>query len=129
VPIKKQFSVMVENKRGTLAQVCSRLAEKAVNILALMVPEQPGIAPIRLVVSSDETTKKILDALGSSYTEEDVLAVEVSDKPGALGKVTRKLADHNIDVKYAYGTIEKGVDKAMIVMGVSDLQAAVRVLK
>ena len=129
MPIKKQFSVMVENKRGALAQVCSRLAEKAVNILALMVPEQPGIAPIRLVVSSEETAQKILDALGSSYTEEDVLAVEVSDKPGALGKVTRKLADHNIDVKYAYGTIEKGVDKAMIVMGVSDLEAAVKVLK
>ena len=129
MPIKKQFSVMVENKRGALAQVCSRLAEKAVNILALMVPEQPGIAPIRLVVSSDETAKKILDSMGNSYTEEDVLAVEVSDKPGALGKVTRKLADHNIDVKYAYGTIEKGVDKAMIVMGVSDLEAAVKVLK
>ena len=129
MPIKKQFSVMVENKRGALAQVCSRLAEKAVNILALMVPEQAGIAPIRLVVSSDETAKKIFDALGSSYAEEDVLAVEVSDKPGALGKVTRKLADHNIDVKYAYGTIEKGVDRAMIVMGVSDLEAAVRVLK
>jgi hypothetical protein len=129
VPIKKQFSVMVENKRGALAQVCSRLAEKAVNILALMVPEQSGLAPIRLVVSNDEAAKKILDSMGSSYTEEDVLAVEVSDKPGALGKVTRKLADHNIDVKYAYGTIEKGVEKAMIVMGVSDLQAAVRVLK
>ena len=129
MPIKKQFSVMVENKRGALAQVCSRLAEKAVNIFALMVPEQPGIAPIRLVVSNDEAARKILDAMGSSYTEEDVLAVEVSDKPGALGKVTRKLADHNIDVKYAYGTIEKGVDKAMIVMGVSDLEAAVKVLK
>ena len=129
MPIKKQFSVMVENKRGALAQVCSRLAEKAVNILALMAPEQPGIAPIRLVVSNDEAARKILDAMGSSYTEEDVLAVEVSDRPGALGKVTRKLADHNIDVKYAYGTIEKGVDKAMIVMGVSDLEAAVRVLK
>ena len=129
MPIKKQFSVMVENKRGTLAQVCSRLAEKAVNILALMAPEQSGIAPIRLVVSSDETAKKVLDSMGSSYTEEDVLAVEVSDKPGALGKVTRKLAEHNIDVKYAYGTIEKGGDRAMIVMGVSDLEAAVRVLK
>ena len=127
--IKKQFSILVENERGALAQICSRLAEKAVNILALMVPEQPGIAPIRLVVSSDETAKKILDSIGSSYTEEDVLAVEVSDKPGALGKLTRKLADHNIDVKYAYGTIEKGVEKAMIVMGVSDLQAAMRVLK
>jgi hypothetical protein len=129
VPIKKQFSVMVENKRGALAQVCSKLAEKAVNILALMVPEQAGVAPIRLVVNTEETARKVLEAMGNSYTEEEVLVVEVSDKPGALGKVTRKLADHGIDVKYAYGSIEKGVDKAMIVLGVSDLEAAVKVLK
>jgi hypothetical protein len=129
VPIKKQFSVMVENKRGALAQVCSKLAEKAVNILALMVPEQAGVAPIRLVVNTEETTRKVLEVMGNSYTEEEVLVVEVSDKPGALGKVTRKLADHGIDVKYAYGSIEKGVDKAMIVLGVSDLEAAVKVLK
>jgi hypothetical protein len=129
VPIKKQFSVMVENKRGALAQVCSKLAEKAVNILALMVPEQAGVAPIRLVANTEETTRKVLEVMGNSYTEEEVLVVEVSDKPGALGKVTRKLADHGIDVKYAYGSIEKGVDKAMIVLGVSDLEAAVKVLK
>lgn len=129
MPIKKQFSVMVENKRGALAQVCSKLAEKAVNILALMVPEQAGVAPIRLVVNTEETTRKVLEVMGNSYTEEEVLVVEVSDKPGALGKVTRKLADHGIDVKYAYGSIEKGVDKAMIVLGVSDLEAAVKVLK
>ena len=129
MPIKKQFSVMVENKRGALAQVCSKLAEKAVNILALMVPEQAGVAPIRLVANTEETTRKVLEVMGNSYTEEEVLVVEVSDKPGALGKVTRKLADHGIDVKYAYGSIEKGVDKAMIVLGVSDLEAAVKVLK
>ena len=129
MPIKKQFSVMVENKRGALAQVCSKLAEKAVNILALMVPEQASVAPIRLVANTEETTRKVLEVMGNSYTEEEVLVVEVSDKPGALGKVTRKLADHGIDVKYAYGSIEKGVDKAMIVLGVSDLEAAVKVLK
>ena len=92
MPIKKQFSVMVENKRGALAQVCSKLAEKAVNILALMVPEQAGVAPIRLVVNTEETARKVLEAMGNSYTEAEVLTVEVSDKPGALGKVTRKLA-------------------------------------
>ena len=40
----KELSVMLENKRGALAELCSRLAEKAVNILGLMVPEQAGTA-------------------------------------------------------------------------------------
>jgi hypothetical protein len=129
VLIKKQFSVMMENRRGVLAQVCSRLAEKAVNIIGLMAPEQLGMAPIRLVVSSEDTARKVLASMGANYTEEDVLAVEGSDKPGALGKVTRKLADHDIDVKYAYGTIEKGTDKAMLIIAVGNLEAAVKVLK
>jgi hypothetical protein len=129
VPVTKQLSVMVENKRGALAELCSRLAEKAVNIQALMVPDLAGLAPVRLVVNSGDTTKKVLDALTLKYTEEAVLAVQVSDRPGALGKLSRKLADHNIDVKYAYGSIQKGCGKATIILAVSDIEAAAKVLK
>lgn len=127
--LTKQLSVMVENKRGALAELCSKLAEKAVNILGLMVPDQTGVAPIRLVVHSGDTAKKVLDVLGLKYVEEDVLAVQVSDRPGALGKLTRKLADQNIDVKYAYGSIQKGTGKATIILAVSDVEAASKILK
>lgn len=124
--VMKQISVMVENRQGALAELCSKLAEKAVNIVGLMVPEQTGVAPIRLVVNNAGTAHKVLDAMGLKFTEEDVLAVLVSDRPGALGKLTRKLADHNVDVKYAYATIHQGVGKAMIILAVSDLAAAAK---
>jgi hypothetical protein len=120
---------MVENKRGALAELCSKLAEKAVNIQGLMVPELPGVAPIRLVVNSPETARKVLDALALKYTEEDVITVQVSDRPGALGKLTRKLADHGVDVQYAYGSIQKGIGKATIILAVSDMEAASKVMK
>ena len=119
---------MVENKRGALAELCTKLAEKAVNIVGLMVPEQTGVAPIRLVVNNGETARKVLEAMGLKFTEEDVLAVQVSDRPGALGKLTRKLADHNLDVKYAYGSIEKGIGKATVILAVSNPEAAAKVL-
>lgn len=106
--VMKQLSVMVENKRGALAELCSELAKVAINILALSVPEQAGVAPLRLVVNSIEAARKVFDGLGVKYSEADVIAVRVSDRPGALGKLTRKLADHNIDIKYAYGSILKG---------------------
>lgn len=124
--VMKQISVMVENQRGALAELCSKLAEKAVNIVGLMVPEQTGLAPIRLVVNNRDTAHKVLTAMGLKYSEEDVLAVQVSDRPGALGKLTRKLADHNVDVKYAYATIHQGVGKAMIILAVSDPAAAAK---
>lgn len=125
----KELSVMLENKRGALAELCSKLAEKAVNILGLMVPEQSGVAPVRLVVNHVDTAKKVFDHLGVKYTERDVLNVPLTDKPGALGKLTRKLADHNVDVKYAYGTIFKGAGKANVILGVSDIDAASNIVK
>jgi hypothetical protein len=128
VTVTKQLSVMVENKRGALAELCTKLAEKAVNIVGLMVPEQTGVAPIRLVVNSVDTAQKVLEAMGLKFTEEDVLAVQVSDRPGALGKLTRKLADHDLDIKYAYGSIEKGIGKATVILAVSNPEAAAKVL-
>jgi len=127
--VTKELSVMVENKRGALAELCSELAKVAVNIQALMVPEQTGIAPVRLVVNNLETAKKVLDGLKLTYAEQDVMAARVSDRPGALGKLTRKLADHNVDVRYAYGSILKGSGEAVIVLAVSDVVAAAKIAK
>lgn len=129
VAVAKQYSVMVENKRGALAELCTKLAEKAVNIVGLMVPDQPGVAPLRLVVNSGDTAKKVFEGLGVKFSEEDVFSVTVSDRPGALGKLTRKLADHGIDVKYAYGSIQKGTGKATIILAVSDVAGAAKVIK
>jgi hypothetical protein len=129
VAVMKQLSVMVENKRGAVAELCSELAKLAVNILALSVPEQAGVAAVRLVVNNVDAAKKVLDRLGAKYAEEDVIAARVSDRPGALGKLTRKLADHNIDVRYAYGSILKGAGAAVVILGVSDLAAAAKVAK
>ena len=127
--VAKEISLMLENKRGALAELCSKLAEKAVNILGLMAPEQAGVAPVRLVVNHVDVARKIFDELGLKYTEHDVLNVPLSDKPGALGKITRKLADHNINVKYAYATILKGSGKANAILGVSDIESASKLVK
>ncbi len=129
MPAVKQLSVMVENRPGALAEVCTKLAEKAVNILGLMVPEQTGVAPIRLVVNSVDVAKKIFDGMGVKYTEEEVISVRLSDRPGALGKLTRKLSDHNIDVRYAYGSILKGAGEAIVILAVSDVNGAEKVVK
>jgi len=129
VTVTTQISVLMENRPGALAELCSKLAEKAVNIVGIMVPEQSGVAAVRMVLSGQDAAKRVFEGMGLKYSEEGVLAVRLSDKPGALGKLTRKLADHQIDVKYAYGTILKGAGKAMVILGVSDLDAAANLTK
>lgn len=129
MPVMTQFSVMVENKRGALAEVCTKLAEKAVNILGMMAPDQLGLAPVRIVVNHLDAAKKVFDQLGLKYTEEQVLDVRLSDKPGALGKLTRKLSDNGIDIRFAYTTILRGAGHANMILGVSDVAAAAKVVK
>lgn len=124
-----QLSVIVENKRGALAELCTKLAEKAVNIAGLMAPDQPGLAPIRVVVNHVDAAKKVFDQLGLKYSEDQVIDVRVSDKPGALGKITRKLSDHGIDIRFAYATILRGAGQANIILGVSDIEAAAKIVK
>ena len=127
--VDKQLSVRLENRLGALAEVCSELAKIAVNIRALMVPEEGRVAPVRLVVNNLEAAEKLFAKLGIAYSVEDVVAAHLSDRPGALGKLTRKLADHGIDVKYAYGSIVKGAPRALIILAVSDVAAASKVAK
>ena len=117
-----QLMIQAENKPGVLAHICSELAKVAVNINAILA-SQDGTG-IRIVAAPHASAKKVLDGLGIAYREEDAVAVRLSDRPGALGKVTRKLADKGINIQYAYGSIVKGEGRALIIIGVSDVDRA-----
>ena len=129
--IARQISVRVKNERGVLAELCSELAKVAVNIKALMVPDQAqaGSAPVRLLVHNLATAQKVLDELGFKYTTEEIIAARMSDRPGSLGRLTRKLAENGIDIHYAYGSVSKGTKEAVIALAVSDVAAADRIIK
>ncbi len=118
-----QFLIQAPHKPGTLAQVCSELAKVAVNITAIMASHDEA-GGLRIVATPLPAAKKVLDGLGLRYQEEEVLAVRVSDRPGALGKITRKLADAGINIEYAYGSIVKGESRALIILKVADAKKA-----
>src|SRR5215467_2026289 len=120
-----QLVIRSESKPGTLAQICSELAKVAVNITAILAPAEPTQG-IRIVAEPLPAAKKVLDSLQLAYMEEPALAVKVTDRPGALGRATRKLGSAGINITYAYGSIVKGQDQALVVLGVNaaDLEKA-----
>jgi hypothetical protein len=68
--------------------------------------------------------KKALASAGLSYTETDVLQVELRNIPGALGEFAAKLAEKDINITLGYQTAAKGSKKASVVLAVSDLEQA-----
>jgi hypothetical protein len=129
VAIVKQLTVKLENRPGALAELCTELAKVAVNIEAIQASETRPIGPIRLLVSHPDAAKKVFDRLGAKYSEEDVLAILIKNRPGSLGRLTRKLADKGINVEYLYATIGRSARPALIVLGVADVEAAARVVR
>ena len=127
--IVKQLTVILENRPGALAGLCSELAKFAVNINAIQISDSKPLSPVRMVVSHLDVAKRVCEALKLKYVEEDVLAVKVGDRPGSLGRITRKLAEEGINVDYAYGSISKGSSQALIVLQVSDIAAAGRLIR
>ncbi len=123
-----QFVIEAEHKPGALAAICSEMAKKAVNIAAIMAAyDQPG-GRIRLVAVPHAAARNVLEQMNLSYTEQEALSMRVTDRPGALGRATRKLADRGINVLYVYGSIVKGSERALIILGVEDVAKAEQLL-
>ncbi|MBI2403567.1 MAG: ACT domain-containing protein [Gemmatimonadetes bacterium] len=127
--IRKQLSVTMENRPGTLARMSSALAEKKVNILALMSMEHGGQSVVRIVVDKLPAAKKALGAIGYAYTEEQVLATKLPNRPGTLAAVAQKLGDAGVNIEYAYYGAEVGSAQVLLLLAVSDFATGGKVVR
>lgn len=125
----KQITAWVESTPGQLGRIAKALGDAKVNITAFTAYGTGGESPIRLQVSSPAKAKKVLEGLGVRVTEEEVLRLTLTDKPGMLGEAGSRLGQANINIDYAYGTVAKGGKKADVVVGVSDLAGAAKALR
>jgi hypothetical protein len=127
MPKAKQLSISVENRPGTLAHVARVLGDAKVSILAFATGTSGAEGYVQVVVDNVNKAKQALEGAGISYTEADVLHVEMPNVPGALGQYAGKLAGKDINITFGYATAMKGSRKAGVVLTVSDLEKAVRV--
>lgn len=124
MPKAAQLTVSVENRPGTLAHVARVLGDAKVDIRAFLTTSAGSAGSVQVVVDNVNRAKKALDHEGLSYTEQPVLRVELSNKPGALGSFAGKLAAKGINVDSGYATTVKGARKAGVVLAVSDIDSA-----
>ena len=127
MPKAKQLSIPVENRPGTLAHVAKVLGDARVNILAFLTTTSNGQGLVHVVVDSVNRARNALDREKLSFTEADVISVELLNKSGALANFAGKLAAKNINITCGYQTAAKGAKKASAVLVVSDVEQASRV--
>lgn len=119
----KEFKIFVHNTPGELARVTEALATHAVNIKAIASEGASAKSFLRVVTNDVTTTEKALKNAGLGFEPNEILDVELLDRPGELAKVARRLARQGINVESIY-ILGSNRGKTHIAMVVSDLEKA-----
>ena len=124
----KQITVLLESKPGRLANVLAALARDKVNITALTVMDKHEHSVLRFVADDSARATQALTALGTPFTETDVLLVELRNQPGALANVCTTLAGEHVHIDYAYCSSGGRNGRVFGIFKVSNAEKAGRVL-
>jgi hypothetical protein len=129
MPKATQLNLDMKNEIGALASLCRDLAHAGVNLLALCTSEAPKDL-IRLLVTNRELAENALSKEGYSFVAEEVIFIELKNRPGALAKTVEKLAKGSINVRYAYATSYTKAQTTGVVVAVEeqDLERALKLV-
>lgn len=125
----RQISVFLENRPGSLAEVTRYLAEKNVNLRALCIADSRDFGTIRIISSDQDACAEALRKAGYPFSEVDVLAAEMPDRPGGMAEVAEIIAREKINIEYGYAMVEKKDEAALIVLRVDDPHRASLILR
>jgi len=125
VQLGKELVITVANKVGILAQASKLLADHGINIEGIAGYAVGGEAKLMLVAQDITRAADALKKAGfTSIKENEVIALELENKPGALKAISAKLAAENIDIKYTYGTVCSEGCPAKLILATSDNEKA-----
>jgi len=120
--ICKQISVILPNRPGSLAKACAVLSENLINLEAISVTEHYDHAVLRIISDNPTKASLLLEHEDFVIMEQDVVTVKIDNAPGALTKITQKLAMADVNVAYAYCAAPENADSALLVLRTDNLE-------
>ena len=128
MPTTREFTVLMDDRPGTLGKVSRALADHGVNIIALQSFPIGGTSVTRFIVDNPTAAKTALDNQRLNYTETHVVQVKLPHRPGEIARVAARLGEANININYAYCGLEAGTNTPLVFFGVTDVAAAAPIL-
>ena len=114
------LAVELNDRPGTLAALGEALGKAGVNIDGICGVPAGGKAVVHILVKDASAARRALQQAGLSVVgEQDVLVLNLQDRPGALGEAARKIAAAGVNVTLIY--LATG---PQLVIGASDLAKA-----
>ena len=129
MPIEKQLSVFLENKPGRLSQICSTLADAQINIFAMSVHDTVDHAIVRLIVDAPNKALILLEEEGVYIITQDVVVLDIDNKPATISNIAKKLFRADINIEYAYCTATKNQEFGSFVIKTKDAEQTLEILE
>lgn len=123
-----QLSVFLENRIGHLSHICRTLAEAQVNLLALTLADTSDFGILRLIVRQWEKAKEALEHANCTVNTVEVMAIEVSDRPGGMEHVLQVAEEAGLGIEYMYAFTLKRNENAILIIRFANLERAAKVL-
>lgn len=123
----KQLTFVVPNRVGLLSELTTFLANGKINIEALCAYGRGPEGVFMIVTDNNAKAKKILNQMGAEVKTEEVIAVELPNRPGQLQKVAKKVSEADVDIQYVYVSPAKG--RMTVVFKTADDKRILRALK
>ena len=99
------------------------------NILAINIASSNGFGVLKFIVDKCELAYQKLKQKGFTVSLNEVLAIELIDKPGGLCKVATILSKKRINIENAYVLILESRKKAFLIVDTNDIEKAKKLLK
>jgi hypothetical protein len=114
-----EFTVILEDRPGSLADLTEALAKNAVNIMAIHATPCPQEGYVQFITSNPDATIQALRDAAIDYSVQSVLVMSLPNEPGTLARIARALGNEGININSLYITMER-----QIVIDVDNLHKA-----
>lgn len=114
------LTVELEDRPGTVAAATEALGKAGVNIEGFAGFVVGGRGVGHILVEDVQKARKALEGTPARVTDQrPVLVLDIEDRPGTLGALTRKIADAGVNLNLVYLAT-----KTRVVIGAPDLEKA-----
>lgn len=124
----KQISISLENSLGRLHETTKLLGEAGINLRAVSLASATDFGVARMLVSDVALARNLLMQNHVPARIDEVVVVELPDKPCALEKLLAPLVAKGISVQYMYAFATPKTDTAMLVVSFNDQDEAIEIL-
>ena len=124
----KQISVPMENSHNRLHELLRELGDKGLYPRALTLADTGNLGELRILVSDTAKARQLLMQKGIPGRVEDVVAVQLADKPNQLADLLLRLTANDITVNYGYALAGMNSANTVMIFHFSDNDKALRIL-